>query len=81
MNARHSPDLDTPLDIAFRTANVTPTEIAAVTAVVTAALQEHAGIEADAQTAPSVWQRSQRRLRAPIAPGPGAWQSFFSDRR
>ncbi|TAM71892.1 MAG: acyl-CoA carboxylase subunit epsilon [Microbacteriaceae bacterium] len=79
MNARHSPDASTPLDITFRTANVTPTEIAAVTAVLAAALQSNATIEADVQTATSTWQRSQRRLRSPIVPGPGRWRGFLGD--
>ncbi|WP_308468102.1 acyl-CoA carboxylase subunit epsilon [Rathayibacter soli] len=80
MNARHSADADTPLDIAFHTANLSPIEIAAVTAVVTAALDAQASIEADAPTPPSAWQHSQRRLRTPITPGPGGWRGFSADR-
>ncbi|CAN5125875.1 hypothetical protein BH09ACT5_BH09ACT5_24190 [soil metagenome] len=57
--------------------NATPEEVAAVTAVITQALGELAD-ELGAQAGPRVseWQRSQRALRAPLTPGPGAWRSF-----
>jgi hypothetical protein len=76
MNARHAADATPPLDIIFTTTQVTPTEVAAVTAVVTAVLDEQASGQADAPTAPSAWQRSQRSLRKSIEPGPGAWRGF-----
>ena len=55
----------------------TPDEVAAVTAVLTQALDELAD-EMGAQGGPAVsaWQRSQRQLRRPLHPGPGAWRSF-----
>lgn len=52
-------------------------DVAAVTAVLTAALDELAASQAaDTATPVSAWQRGQRQLRTPIAPGPGAWRSF-----
>jgi hypothetical protein len=64
--------------IRFVTRGATPEEIAAVTAVLTAAAAEQAA-EAEA-ACPSVtqdgWERSRRRLRSPVVPGPGAWRSF-----
>jgi hypothetical protein len=57
--------------------NPTGTEVAAVTAVLAAALEELGG-QSTAQGAPaeSAWQRSQRPLRAPLHPGSGQWRSF-----
>jgi hypothetical protein len=67
---------DMPLDIVFRS-QATADEIAAVTAVITAAVEEQAS-EAK-RTVPvsrSAWQLSQRQLRKPITPGPRAWRGF-----
>jgi hypothetical protein len=71
-----SPDAPTP-DIRVISPSATDDEIAAVTVVVTQALAELAD-ELGAETGPGVsaWQRSQRQLRSPLAPGPGAWRSF-----
>jgi hypothetical protein len=57
--------------------NPTGTEVAAVTAVLAAALEELGG-QSTAQGAPaeSAWRRSQRPLRAPLHPGSGQWRSF-----
>ena len=55
----------------------TPLEIAAVTAVLTGALHELATEhERDSGVRQSAWQRSQRAIRVPLAPGFGAWRSF-----
>ncbi|MBK4348883.1 acyl-CoA carboxylase subunit epsilon [Lacisediminihabitans sp. G11-30] len=60
----------------------TPTELAAVTAVVLAMVEEaqdeeHAlAAAASAHTGQSAWQRSQRPIRRPLRPGFGAWRSF-----
>lgn len=64
-------------DIRVVSPNATPEEIAAVTVVITQALDELAE-ELGAAAAPGVsaWQRSQRSLRRPLSPGPGAWRSF-----
>jgi hypothetical protein len=52
-------------------------ELAAVTAVLTAALEELAAKSGSRQDAgPSAWERSQRALRAPLHPENGAWRSF-----
>jgi hypothetical protein len=78
MNARHRIDADTSdaLDITITTAHVTDVEIAAVTAVVTAALREQADGKAEPTVPPSAWARSQRLLRTPIVPALGAWRGF-----
>ncbi len=55
----------------------TGSEIAAVTAVVTAALAELADQhERNSGVRQSAWQRSQRAIRQPLTPGHGAWRSF-----
>ena len=55
----------------------TPAEVAAVTAVVTAALEEIAADhERDANTGASAWQHSQRAIRAPITRGIDTWRGF-----
>ncbi len=55
----------------------TPTEVAAVTAVVSGALEELANANArEALVITSAWQRGQRNIRGPITPGPGSWRSF-----
>jgi hypothetical protein len=64
-------------DITFLTRGVSADEVAAVTAVLTAAIAEH---EADravrSRRGPSAWERSQRPLRTPVTPGYGAWRGF-----
>jgi hypothetical protein len=50
-------------------------EIAAVTAVLSAALEELAGDHRRRQRlTPSAWERSQRSVRTPLTPG--AWKTF-----
>jgi hypothetical protein len=50
-------------------------EIAALTAVLTAALDELAGENRRRQRlTPTGWERSQRAVRTPLTPG--TWQSF-----
>ena len=53
-------------------------ELAAVTAVLAAVLDELAAEQGRREQAagPSAWARSQRGVRAPIHPGNGAWRSF-----
>ncbi|GAB3616085.1 hypothetical protein GCM10027416_06420 [Okibacterium endophyticum] len=65
--------------IAVRVVNGSPSagDIAAVTAVLTAALVEQAGAQdAVPQAAESAWQRSRRRLRTPLEPGAGRFSSW-----
>lgn len=55
----------------------TPEEIAAVTAVLTAAVVEEASrSEAVPSDGPSAWQRSQRTMRSPLTAGAGRWRNF-----
>ena len=55
----------------------TPAEVAAVTAVLGAALEELAGEhERDAASGPTAWQRSQRAIRTPIVRGHDTWRGF-----
>jgi len=57
--------------------NPSAVEIAAVTAVLTGALEElSAEHERDSGVRQSAWQRSQRAIREPLRPGYGAWRSF-----
>lgn len=57
--------------------NPTAVELAAVTAVVTALAQEQRDDDRiTSGSAVSAWHRSQRSLRLPLAPGPGAWRGF-----
>ncbi|MBH0008721.1 acyl-CoA carboxylase subunit epsilon [Salinibacterium sp. UTAS2018] len=67
---------DEPADIRIVSRNVTPEEAAAVTAVVRAALLESAELAGADDVAPvSAWARSQRPIREPLHPGPGAWNA------
>jgi hypothetical protein len=55
----------------------TPAEVAAVTAVLGAALEEIASDrERDSATGTSAWQRSQRAIRTPIVRGHDGWRGF-----
>ena len=70
---------ETPVEQSIRVTAGNPDdlELAAVTAVLTAALEELAaesGARKDA--GPSAWERSQKSLRQPLSPGNGAWRSF-----
>jgi hypothetical protein len=57
--------------------DATPLEVATVTAVLTAALEELADDNAHVETSgPSAWQRSQRNVRSTLQPGHGAWRGF-----
>jgi collagenase-like PrtC family protease len=49
-------------------------EVAAVTAVLTAALDAVAGERLREQQGQTAWQRSQRSIRTPLTPG--AWTTF-----
>jgi hypothetical protein len=55
----------------------THTEVAAVTAVLLAAVEDESADAAPVDTqGPSAWERSQRAIRAPLHPGAGAWRGF-----
>jgi hypothetical protein len=63
-----------PTDIRIVSGNPDPEEIAAVTAVLSAALDELGGEQRRRQNGgPSGWQRSQRGVRSPLVRG--AWRS------
>lgn len=66
----------TGLDLRIVSPNATSTEIAAVTAVLTAAVEELSAQNQDERPTESQWQRTRRPLRGPLQPGPGAWRSF-----
>ena len=62
------------VDIRFTGGNPSPEEIAAATAVITAALEQSVAEQRTRDDgAPSAWSRSQRGLRRPLEPG---WRSF-----
>lgn len=74
-----SPELsDAPApDLRIVSKNASDEEVAAVTAVVSAALDElAAGMSADSGPVVSAWQRSQRAVRSTVYPGAGTWRSF-----
>jgi hypothetical protein len=55
----------------------TPAEVAAVTAVVSAALEEFAEQqERETTVTVSAWQRAQRPIRVPVQRGRGTWRGF-----
>lgn len=57
--------------------NPTDAELAAVTAVLTATIEDErdsAGRASDPQR--SAWQRAQRPIRLPLSRGVGTWRSF-----
>ncbi|MBG6055952.1 hypothetical protein IWX81_002380 [Salinibacterium sp. CAN_S4] len=65
------------LDLRIVTAGVSDEEIAAVTAVIAASLDELAGgMAVDATPPVSAWQRSQRSVRSTLVPGAGSWRNF-----
>jgi len=64
-----------PYDIRIGGGNPSGEEIAAVTAVLSAALEELAGEHRRRQRlTPSAWERSQRAMRTPLTLG--AWKTF-----
>lgn len=66
-----------PSQVTFVTSGVTPTEAAAVTAVLRGLVREESD---DLRTSPdagrSAWQLSQRSVRGPLTPGAGRWRGF-----
>jgi hypothetical protein len=65
------------LDASFTviSGNPSPEELAAVTAVIEAMIEEQ-GDDARRGRGMSAWQRSQRSIRETLTPGYGAWRSF-----
>ena len=72
-----APSLPDDLDIRIVAGSPTDAEVAAVTAVLHATLDELASDEAKrSNESVNAWQRSQRQLRSPLTAGPGAWRGF-----
>ena len=70
---------ETPGEVGIRVTSGNPdaSELAAVTAVLTATLEELAAESGSRKLlGPSAWERSQRQVRAPVHPGNGVWRSF-----
>jgi hypothetical protein len=64
-------------DFSVLAGDPTPAELAAVTAVIQALLEEEGENDRKrAQHGQSAWQQSQRALRQPLHPAPGAWRGF-----
>lgn len=65
------------VDVRILRGSPTPEEIAAVTAVLTAAVVEEAShADAVVSDGPSAWARSQRIMRPSLQAGPGRWRNF-----
>ena len=58
------------------TGQLTPSELAAATAVITSMIEDFEDGQRTEGPLVSAWQRSQRSIRTPLHPGPGAWRSF-----
>jgi len=66
-----------PVSFTIVAGDPTPAEVAAVTAVLGAALEEIASDhERESTTGASAWQRSQRPIRVPIVRGHDSWRAF-----
>lgn len=71
--------IDVPVDIVIESGRLTAAEMAALTAVLSAAVREESS-DTPGQPAPADgWETSRRFLRRPIAPGSGAWQSWLAN--
>lgn len=65
-----------PSEIQFVTQHVSPTEIAAVTAVIRGLLLEESADLRTPEHGQSAWETSRRALRQPLVPGHGQWRGF-----
>jgi hypothetical protein len=64
-----------PVDLVVLTTNVTPEEVAAVTAVINGAIAEELDRNDDEDgDGETQWMKTRRPLRATPDPGPGAWR-------
>jgi hypothetical protein len=64
-------------DLVVLSGNPDTDELAAVTAVLAGVLDELAAEQGKREQAvTSAWARSQKAVRTPLTPGPGAWRSF-----
>jgi hypothetical protein len=69
---------DAPIEFRVISGNPTASELAAVTAVLTATIEnlEDDQRQADEEHGPTGWQRTQRPIRTPIVHGTGSWRTF-----
>jgi uncharacterized protein (DUF1800 family) len=69
---------DAPVDFRVISGNPTASELAAVTAVLTAAIEDLEDVRrrAEEQHGQTAWQRTQRPIRTPLSRGAGIWRSF-----
>jgi hypothetical protein len=77
--ATESADVETvETDIAVISGSPDAEDLAAITAVLAAVLDELAAEQGRREQAsgPSAWARSQRNVRTPLHPGHGIWRSF-----
>jgi hypothetical protein len=64
-------------DIRIASGNPDDVEMAALTAVLAGVLEELAADrQAQKDSGPTAWQRSQRALRSPLHAAPGQWNGF-----
>jgi hypothetical protein len=69
------PFAETEAQLTVLSRNVTPEEVAAVTAVVNGALSEELDDSAAAEAlGEAEWMKRRRALRGTLRPGPGAWR-------
>jgi hypothetical protein len=72
-----TPAEDPTAQLSFVTRGVTPTEAAAVAAVLRGLLREETdSLRQTPRRSQSAWQLSQRGIRGPLTPGPGRWRGF-----
>ena len=71
----HAARADAP-DIRVESRSVTPEEVAAVTAVLAAAIEEHKAASRQPRTrGDDAWERTRRPLRAPLERGLDEWRA------
>ncbi|TFC78974.1 acyl-CoA carboxylase subunit epsilon [Cryobacterium cheniae] len=76
-SAPETPEVPAVPGLRFVTRGVTPTEAAAVSAVLHGLVREESDHLRQAPVrGQSAWQRSQRSIRVPLTPGPGRWRGF-----
>jgi uncharacterized protein (DUF1800 family) len=73
-----TPPAEAPIDFRVISGNPTASELAAVTAVLTATIEnlEDVRRQAEEQHVQTAWQRTQRPIRTPLDHGTGTWRGF-----
>jgi hypothetical protein len=73
----HSATPDTATELGIISGDPTPSELAAITAVLGAMIEEaETSQRQSARRGQSAWQRSQKPIRQTLSPGFGAWRTF-----